>query len=227
MQMNQCWFVILIVISSIFSAKANTDSLLQKRWIKGKFAIGRSQHIQYLSNDKKTKTLFNKAYNVYFMPSQIKGFKPYLALSYEYFFTKSMCYTCLVPDTVKQIIKPLHFIHFATLGLGISYGFSFKNKRGKDLEFFVAASIERFLFRFATIYNVANVVDKATPFVNSNKFFNQYFFKDALGMRVYQTKNYKIYTQFSGILLRNERLYYAPSNHTFHNFMFGFNIFFK
>ncbi|HRG59050.1 MAG TPA: hypothetical protein PK323_08825 [Bacteroidia bacterium] len=225
--MNHWWLAILIVISTIFSSKANTDSLLHKKWIKDKFAIGRSQHIQYFTNDKKTKTFFNKAYNVYFMPVKLKGFKPFIALSYEYFFTKAVCYTCSVPDTVKQIIKPLHFINFSTLGIGISYGFSFKNKKGKDIEFILAASLERFLFRFATIYNVANAVNKATPFVSTNKFFNQYFFKDAIGMRVYQTKNYKVFTQFSGILLRNERLYYAPSNHTFHNFMFGFNVFFK
>lgn len=225
--MNHWWLVILIVISTIFSSKANTDSLLHKKWIKDKFAIGRSQHIQYYTPKNKVKTLLNKSYYVYFMPFNSKGIKPYLDLSYEYFFTKAECYTCTKSDTLKQIIKPLHFIHFATVGVGLSYNFGFKSKKGKHIEFVMAASIERFIFRFSTIYNGSNAVTKARPFLNSHNFYNNYFFKDRIGMRVYQTKNYKVYAQLSGLFLRNERLYYAPSNYTFHNFMFGFNVLFK
>jgi hypothetical protein len=220
-------FCFLILLSK--GLFAQLDSVNQKSWIRNKTAFGRSQHILYFGNNKvyKTNTLFNKAYYASFAPVQIKGFKPFLSLNYEYFITQAICYTCVNADNIFSSKKQLHFINLASLGLGFSQEIKFKNKKGKEFELIFGASIERYLFKRAFIFNQNELLKKATPFVSADSFFNQYFFKDLYGFRVYNSINYKVFIQLSGIMLRNERLRYEPSRYTFHNFMLGFNVFLK
>lgn len=208
---------------------AQEDSLSKNHWIRNKIAFGRSQHIQYLGNNKiqKTYTLFNKSYYASFSPIQFKGFKPFVSLNYEYFFTKAPCYTCTEITLNETNQKELHFINFATLGIGFTQELTFKKRDGKEIQFIFGASIERFLFRRALINYSQDKLVKVTPFEHSNAFYNQYFFKDLYGVRVYQSNKYKVFIQLSGLLLRNERLFYAPSRSKFHNFMLGFNIYLK
>lgn len=218
-----------IVIFSQSIVYAQSDSLLTKKWMRDKISFGRSQHIQYLNNNKiyKTNTLFNKSYYASFSPVQFKGFKPFLSLSYEYFITRAVCYTCVENTAISMKEKKMHFINLATLGFGFMQTFQFKNKAGKAFEFIAGASVERILFKRAFIYHENLSAERYTPFQNTHSFFNQYFFKDLYGVRVYNAIHYKVFIQVSGVLLRNERLRYIPSRHTFHNFMLGFNVFLK
>lgn len=226
--MKQYVLLILCVFAFIL-CNAQSDTTISKKWIRNKMAFGRSQHIQYLrrGNIYKTNTLFNKSYYTSFSPIQIKGFKAFIALSYDYFITYANCYTCAAEQDKNSFVKQLHFINFATTGIGFSQSFAFKNKHSKQFEFIVGASLERYLFKRAYILDALGNTEKAIPFTTSNKFFNQYFFKDQFGVRIYNSENYKVYFQVSGLILRNERLIYRPSRYTFHNFMLGINIFLK
>jgi len=221
--------LLILLVFSFLENRAQSDTTLSKKWIRNKIAFGRSQHIQYLNNGNiyKTNTLFNKSYYASFSPIQIKGFKPFVALSYDYFTTYAYCYTCTARKAENKDIKQLHFINFASLGLGFSQEFTVRNKRGKQFEFIFGASIERYLFKRAFILDAQGNIEKVTPFTTSNLFFNQYFFKDLYGFRIYNSQHYKVFVQLSGLLLRNERLNYLPSRYTFHNFMLGFNIYLK
>lgn len=210
-------------------AIAQHDSIKTKSWLRNKISFGRSQHIQYLGNNKayKTNTLFNKSYYTAFAPLQTNGFKAFLSLNYEYFITRAVCYICSTKYHQISTEKQLHFINFASIGIGFIKEIKFKYKTNKEAEFIFGAALERYLFKKAYIFNDDGGIHKVTPFVSSNLFFNQYFFRDVFGWRVYNSNNYKVYLQFSGLLLRNERLHYAPSRYTFHNFMLGFNVYLK
>lgn len=221
------FFIVLILLQ--FKGAAQEDSLYTRHAWQRKFSFGRSQHIQYLGNNKryKTNTLFNKSYYAAFSIFNYKGLKPFISLSYEYFFTRAICYTCLDEYNLYSTTKRLHFINFASLGSGFTKELIFKNKSGKEIEIVVGASLERYLFKRAYIMDQMNIVAKTTPYTSSNNFFNAFFFKDMYGVRVYNSKTYKVFIQLSGVLLRNERLSYRPSRYTFHNFMMGFNIVLK
>jgi len=220
----------LIFIFTLFvnhSVSALNDSIKNNYWIRNKISFGRSQHIQYIRGSNKTNTISNKTYYTAFSPLQIRGFKPFVSLNYAYFFTRDVCYTCAAKYDNSLTEKQLHFINFATLGIGFTQEITFKSKSGKERAFIFGASIERFLFKRALIFNQSGDKYSTTPFTSTNKFFNQYFFKDVYGVRVYNANDYKVFLQISGLLLRNERLYYAPSRHNFRNFMLGFNIYLK
>jgi hypothetical protein len=210
-------------------AIAQQDSVKTKSWIRNKISFGRSQHIQYLGNNKtyKANTLFNKSYYMAFAPIQTKGFKPFISLNYEYFITRAACFTCYTINNQIDIKKQLHFINFASLGIGLTKGMRFKYKTTKEIELIIGASLERYLFKKAFIFNDQGDVNRVTPFVSKNSFYNQFFFRDIFGFRVYNSSSYKVFIQLSGLLLRNERLNYAPSRYTFHNFMLGFNVYLK
>jgi hypothetical protein len=226
MKKGSIFFFLILVSCSIYG---QSDSLKQQSWIRDKISFGRSQHIQYFTNNRnyKTNTLFNKAYYTTFSPIQFKGFRPFVSLTYEYFITQAVCYTCYTTTNNYSIKKQLHYLNFATVGLGFIQEIKFTNKKGKELELIFGAALERFLFKRSFIFKSNGSVEKAIPFISNHQFFNHYFFKDVLGFRVYNANTYKVFIQLSGLLLRNERLHYAPSRYTFHNFMLGFNVFLK
>lgn len=216
-------------ISLLFSAKlwANSDSLIHKTWLRNKISFGRSQHIQYPGRSSHVNTLLNKAYYVSLNPINIRGLKPFIGINYEYFFTRAICNTCIKIDPQFVDAKAFHFINFLTIGTGITYEYTFKNKEGKELELMIGASIERYFYRQAYIFQTVDKIKKTTTFVNTHPFYNSYFFKDMIGFRAYNAHNYKVFIQLSGLLLRNERLYYQAINHTFNNFMLGFKVYLK
>ena len=226
MKKGSIFFFLILVHCSIYG---QSDSLKQQSWIRDKISFGRSQHIQYFTNNRnyKTNTLFNKAYYTSFSPIQFNGLRPFVSLTYEYFITQAVCYTCNATTDNLSLKKQLHYLNFATVGLGFTQEIKFTNKAGKELELIFGAALERFLFRRSFIFKSNGSVEKATPFINNHPFFNHYFFKDVIGFRAYNSSTYKVFIQLSGLLLRNERLHYAPSRYTFHNFMLGFNVLLK
>lgn len=221
------WISFLFIILFNTNLLANSDSISQPNWIRNKIAFGRSQHIQYFGNKNKASTLFNKAYYLSFAPVNLKGFKPFLGISYEYFFTKAACLTCESSNYKNITGESIHFINFSSAGAGFSYELTFKTKKGKEVEMLIGASLERFIFKKAYILQKDQKMSTTTPFVSTNQFYNHYFFKDMIGFRAYNDSNYKVFVQLSGLVLRNERLYYSPINYTFHNFMLGFKVFLK
>jgi len=223
------FYLLFIIFFYNVSVHGQSDSIANKNWIRTKISFGRSQHIQYPGNNKayKTNTLFNKSYYTFLSLIQYKGFKPFISFNYEYFITKSVCYTCHQNELNFLSKKQLHFINFASLGLGFTNTVKFKIKSDKVYEIIFGASIERYLFKRAFIYIENTTIEKASPFFSNDLFFNHYFFKDLYGIRVYNVKDYKVFMQVSGVLVRNERLNYQPSRYTFHNFMLGFNVFLK
>lgn len=206
---------------------AQEDSLKIHPWLRHKISFGRSQHIQYWSTyqPNRTSTLFNKSYYTSFMPINIKGFKPLISLHYEYFITKAPCFTCIeiTPDQTNK--KFLHFINYASTAIGFTQELKWTTRNGKSIEIIVGARLHRFLFKQAFIYSNEALVSKTKPFTTSHPFFKSYFFNDLFGVRVFNSNQYKVYIQLSGLLLRNDRLYYPPSRHIFHNFMLGFQVF--
>jgi hypothetical protein len=216
----------LIVVNN---AQAQSNDVVRKRNFKSNFSFGRSQHIQYLNNNSrhKTFTLLNKAYFLNFSPYSYKNLKPFISLNYEYFITQAACYTCVEANFNEVGKKYIHFINFATIGAGFTKELSLKNKKGRALVFVFGASIERYLFKKSLIFNKNAEILGYKPFNSSNKFYNQYFFKDLYGIRILNNKDMQLFFQISGLILRNERLNYAPSKHVFHNFMMGFHIFLK
>lgn len=226
MKKRNFFFFLMLVHFGIYG---QSDSLKQQSWIRDKMSFGRSQHIQYFNNNRsfKPNTLFNKAYYISFSPIQFRGFRPLVSLTYEYFILQATCYTCYTTTNNYSAKKQIHYLNFATFGLGFAKEIKFKNKAGKELELIFGAALERFLFRRSFIFKSNGSVEKAIPFISKHPFFNRYFFKDVLGFRVYNANTHKVFIQLSGLLLRNERLHYAPSRYTFHNFMLGFTIFLK
>lgn len=203
----------------------------KKKWISERISISRSNHYQYLGNYYKGSSVFsilNKAWCLSFAPLTYKGFKVFADINYEYFWVYGKYFPSVSTHLPVQTHKGIHFINYCSAGAGISKEIRVKNSKGKEFEFIVGAGLERYLFKSAYFTN-SNIfpVKVEKPFSGSNTFYNQYFFRDFYGLRVYQHEQFKIHLLLSGVILRNERMYYAPANHYFHNVMLGVNLAFK
>ncbi len=217
---------LLLTVSPIL---AQEDSPIENRKIKERLFFGRSQHVQLqsLSGRNKVFTLLNKAYYAGYSPFHFKGFYPSLLITYEYFAFYAPCYPCKSNRQEAWSGKYFHFLNFGTAGLRISKEFCFKNKKGKEIELVIGLSIERYLFQKTFISNVNSERFSLVPFSQKNSFYSNYFFKDLYGLRIYNSSKYKVTGQLSGVLFRNDRIFYKPSLHDFKNFMMGFNVILK
>lgn len=221
-------YFLLLVFTALYTANcfAQNDTVPLPKWIKNKISFGRGQHIQhdFLGRQNNIRTLLNKAYYVSYSFVDINGFKPFVSLTYEYFLMQSKCYACFPQSDSFNTQKYIHYLHYASVGLGINKTFSVKRKKGKDIGFTVGVSLERFLLRQALLFKNGKHISSSKALENSDPFFNQFYLKDSYGARIYSSQKHKVYLLFSGVLLRNERLFYKASQTTFHNFIMGFRV---
>ena len=221
-------FLLLLFFIAFYTSTcvAQNDTVPLPKWIKNKISFGRGQHIQhdFLARHHNTRTLLNKAYYASYSFADISGFKPFVSLTYEYFLMQSNCYDCFPQIDSLNKQKYIHYLHYASVGLGVNKTFSVKRKNGKNIGFTVGVSLEHFLFRQAMVFKNSKHLSSSKALENTDPFFNQFYFKDSYGVRIYASQKYKVYILFSGVLLRNERLFYKPSQTTFHNFIMGFRV---
>ena len=216
--MRTILIIILFLPYILFAQEKQNEKEKREKWYTDKFQLLYGKHVYpnqgfrlKLKMGGGTKNiLLNQVLTIGFTPFELKGFKPIIALTAEHHSFTGGCLNCVGFDGTSSYGRVFqHSIFLYTAGLGLIKEFKF-NVFKKEFQINIGFGIERFLYDNAKIYSNGKLFYK-TKFTNStNAFYNDYFFKDMIEIRIVKTYDYKLFWTFNGIKYKNDRTYYQP-----------------
>ncbi len=211
--------IILLFFPSVLLAQEKQDEKEKKeKWYTDKFQLLYGKHV-YPNQGFRFKLkmgggakniLLNQVLTVGFTPFEFKGFRPFIAFTGEHHSFTGGCLSCVGFDGTSSYGRVFqHSIFLYTAGLGIIKEFKFIIFK-KEFQINVGFGIERFIYDNANIYSNGKLFYRSQFSNSTNAFYNEYFYKDMLEIRIVKTKDYKLFWTFNGIKYKNDRTYYQP-----------------
>jgi hypothetical protein len=231
--MRTILFILLFFPSVLLAQEKQKQKEPKEKWYIDKFQLLYAKHI-YPNQGFRLKLkmgggakniLLNQVLTFGITPFELKGFKPLISLTAEHHSFTAGCLSCIGFDGTSSYGRVFqHSIFLYTAGLGLIKEFKFIVLK-KEFQINVGFGIERFIYDNANIYANGKLFYK-TKFTNStNPFYNEYFYKDMLEIRIVKTKDYKLFWTFNGIKYRNNnRANYQPFESSLSSLITGLKI---